>query len=396
MSSPAIMINDPPAPAVGEADRLKILMVAARYYPFMGGIETHIHEVSRRMVALGHEVHLVTTDPKGTLPEQEDVDGVQVTRVPAWPRQRDYYFAPSIWKHFKRINADILHIQGYHTLVPPLAIAAALRLKLPFVISFHSGGHSLDWRNKIRGMQQRALAPLFRRADHWIGVSEFEADHFSKVMNIPRENFTVVPNGAQLPVPSGTAGQTTDPEAPLILSIGRLERYKGHHRAITAFPHVLKRYPRARLRVLGEGPYKEELIKLVQKMGLSEQVEVGGIPSGNRQDMADLLVSASLVVLLSDYEAHPVAVTEALSLKRPILGTNTSGCGELAAKGLIASVELGASDEDTADAMIETMTNWRPSVAINLPNWDDCTEQLMTIYRHVVESKALSADPQEH
>ncbi|MFN8528578.1 MAG: hypothetical protein U0670_08200 [Anaerolineae bacterium] len=40
--------------------------------------------------------------------------------------------------------------------------------------------------------------------------------------------------------------------------------------------------------------------------------------------MSRLLARASLVVLFSEYEAHPVAVMEALSLRRPVLVADTS------------------------------------------------------------------------
>jgi len=44
----------------------------------------------------------------------------------------------------------------------------------------------------------------------------------------------------------------------LIVSGGRLERYKGHHRAIAALPELIRRVPDARLYVVGTGPYEGE------------------------------------------------------------------------------------------------------------------------------------------
>lgn len=40
---------------------MRILMVAARYAPYVGGVETHVHEVSTRLVVLGHQVTVLTT-----------------------------------------------------------------------------------------------------------------------------------------------------------------------------------------------------------------------------------------------------------------------------------------------------------------------------------------------
>jgi len=61
---------------------MRVLMVAARCYPFMGGIETHIQEVGPRLVARGHAVDVLTTDPSGKLPVEEEVRGMHVQRVP--------------------------------------------------------------------------------------------------------------------------------------------------------------------------------------------------------------------------------------------------------------------------------------------------------------------------
>ena len=111
-------------------------MVAARYLPFIGGIETHIHEVSIRMVQRGHYVQILTTDPKGTLTKTEVSAGVHIKRVKAWPTNRDYYIAPGIYKEIAQTHCNIIHFQGYNTFVPLVGIPAALRRNIPFVLTF--------------------------------------------------------------------------------------------------------------------------------------------------------------------------------------------------------------------------------------------------------------------
>lgn len=59
---------------------MRILMVAARCYPFMGGIETHIQEVGPRLAERGYSVDVLTTDPSGEWPVEEDVHGMQLRR----------------------------------------------------------------------------------------------------------------------------------------------------------------------------------------------------------------------------------------------------------------------------------------------------------------------------
>jgi hypothetical protein len=60
---------------------LQILMVTQRFFPEMGGIETHVYETSRRLVNQGCRVRVLTTDRSGQLSAQEAVGGVRVTRV---------------------------------------------------------------------------------------------------------------------------------------------------------------------------------------------------------------------------------------------------------------------------------------------------------------------------
>ena len=61
------------------------------------------------------------------------------------------------------------------------------------------------------------------------------------------------------------------PEPGLVVSVGRIERYKGHHKAIEALPHLLKTRPDARVEILGAGPYEPELRALADELGVARQ-----------------------------------------------------------------------------------------------------------------------------
>jgi glycosyltransferase involved in cell wall biosynthesis len=362
-------------------DTLRITMVSARYYPYLGGIETHIHEVGKRMVARGHQVTVLTTDPSGDLPKYAVDNGIDIVRVKAYPKTRDYYLSPNLYKKIIQAECDIIHFQGYQNFVPPIGMLAAIRKEFPFVLTFHSGGHSSRLRNAIRGTQLLILKPLLTCADQLIGVSRYEAESVSQHTGLDRERFVTVPNGASLPPPSDPP-PAVNPH--LILSVGRLEQYKGHHRAIGALPALLRRMPDARLQIVGTGPYETELRALVDRLKLDHAVSFVSIPAAERQRLTDLLCSAGLVVLFSDYEAHPVAIIEALSVKRPVLVTDTSGLRELAQKGLCRSIPLSATADMIGDAIAEELAKKHQPPSVTLPNWDDCTEQLLQTYNAVL------------
>jgi glycosyltransferase involved in cell wall biosynthesis len=353
-------------------------MVCARYLPDLGGIETHVNEVARRLAILdGIDVTVLTTDRTRKRARAEVLQGVNVLRVPAWPRERDYYFAPQISSVVgQRDRWDVVHCQGIHTPVPLLAMRAARRANIPYVVTFHTGGHSLKYRNAFRSIQWRLAGPLLRNAESLIGVSRFEAKKISEQARLGSKSLLVIRNGGTLPPPpEGTAVV-----AGRIVTIGRLEKYKGHHRVIKALPYVIRDIPEAHVIVLGSGSYESELRALASRLDVSDRVAIRQVPPADRTAMAGALAEASVVAALSDYEAHPVAVMEALSVGRPVVGYDTSGIGDLVTEGWVRGIRPGASAATVARIIVQAMSS-RPLVdPAQLPTWDDCAEQLVRVY----------------
>ncbi len=297
---------------------LRVLFVAARYLPYVGGLETHVYEVGRRLARANIDITILTTDVSGRLPRIEESDGVHIRRVRAWPANKDYYFAPEIYRSITGDRWDLIHCQGYHNMVPPMAMMAALRANIPFVLSFHSGGDSTSLRKALRWLQWMMVRPLLLGAQKLIAVSEFEAGFFQERLHLPSERFVIIPNGAaHLPEVSESAVAATNEasDKPLIISIGRLERYKGHQRVIAALPKVLEHFPDARVRIVGTGPYESTLQKMTKQLGVADRVEIRAVPPGDNSGMAALIARANLVTLLSEHEAQGLAVMEALTLK---------------------------------------------------------------------------------
>ncbi|MCE7987607.1 MAG: glycosyltransferase family 1 protein [Caldilinea sp. CFX5] len=361
---------------------LRILMVTPRYLPIMGGVENHVYQVARRLAHADADVTVLTTDLSRQLPAIEATAGVKIQRVPAYPSQRDYYYAPDLWKFIQPGQWDIIHIQSYHTLVAPMAMYAAWRAQIPYVVTFHGGGHSSNLRNQIRGLHQALLRPLLGRAAKLIATARFEIDYYGKRLHLPAERFTLIPNGCDI------AHQVQPAMIPvnddLIMSVGRLERYKGHQRLLTALPYILQQRPTVHLRIAGHGPYEAKLQQLAEQLGVAHRVEIRGIPVADRNTMATELAQARLVTLLSDYETHPMAALEALALKRPVLVTKTSGLQELAEQGLARAVALDSTPQEVAAAVLDQMENPLIPGKLELPTWDDCARELLLLYRACV------------
>ena len=361
---------------------LRVAMVSARSLPLMGGIETHIGEVSTRLALRGVSVTILTTDLSGKLAAYQEQDGVVTRRFPAWPRSRDYYFSPKLVKALDPAQFDLVHVQGVNTALPPLALAAARRAGIPSVITFHTGGSSNAMRNAARAFQWRLERSELTRASKLIAVCEFEVEMFARSLRVPPDRIALVRNGAG-GLPSSTQ-VTPFRGQPLILSIGRFERYKGHHRVVAAMKDVLRHAPQARLVLVGQGPYQGELEKLVAKFGVASVVSIASFGPTERGDLAALVRSANVVALMSEYEAHPVAVMEALSEGIDVVVAATSGLVELGRAGLVRTVELEANPSDLATELLEAASEHRWAAGPpTLPTWDDCVQSLLSIYAEV-------------
>lgn len=363
---------------------LRVLIVTPRYLPEIGGVENHVHAVATRMAASGEaSVTVLTTDLEGGLASRDHDGEAEVLRVRAYPRSRDWRFAPGIGPVIRGGGWDVVHLQSYHTFVAPQAMAAAARAGVPYVVTFHGGGHS-DWlRHRVRGLQRALLRPLLARAAALIATARFEIDEYATALRIPTARFVLIPNGFDLP-PAPAAGTERSPGGrPLIASLGRLERYKGHQRVIAALPAVLEAEPAARLWVAGSGPYESALRKQVSELGLDDAVEISSVPLGERAEMARRLSEVDVAVALSEFETHPMAALEVLSLHRPLLVATGSGLGELADRGYARAIDPQAPPPAIAAAILRELRDPLVPARAEFPTWDDCAAALLALYRRV-------------
>jgi glycogen synthase len=374
---------------------LRVLMVTPRFPPDVGGVEGHVYEVARRLILRGVEVTVLTTDRSRRLPHEDALEGIRIRRIEAWPRRRDYYLAPSIPREIGRSGCDVLHLHSHLTFVGPLAMAAAVRRHLPFVVTFHGIGHSTRLRGPLRPMQLIMLRPLLARAARLIALNDSERDRFGQLLRLPIQRFAVIPNGGDrlLAAEESIENETQrGGDSPVIASIGRLEHFKGHHRLVAALPLVLKRYPGTQLRIVGMGPEEGALRQLAARLGVTEHVEITAIPITDRTEMATLLRRADIVALLSNHEAQPLAMLEAAALGRQLLVTEAPGLRQLVEGGVAAGVPLNASTNEVAEALMFQLT--QPSIpsTATIPTWDACVDRLLDVYASVPKNGGPDRD----
>jgi glycosyltransferase involved in cell wall biosynthesis len=166
--------------------------------------------------------------------------------------------------------------------------------------------------------------------------------------------------------------------------VGRLERYKGHHRVLQALPHILEHRPEARLRIIGSGPYEETLHELARTLGVTNQVEIVAVPPEERARMATELARTSVVVSLSEFETQPLAALEALSSGCRLVVADTPGLRSLALDRLARAVRLDDPPAETAAAIVEELGQPPVSDPPRLPTWDDCAGSLLELYDSIL------------
>lgn len=107
----------------------------------------------------------------------------------------------------------------------------------------------------------------------------------------------------------------------VFVNLARLSPEKNQAKLIKAFRKLIDVYPDSRLLILGDGPLKNDLSKLILDYDLSKNVFLLGI----RFNPFPILKRADCFVLSSDHEGQPMTLFEAMILKKPIISTDIIG-----------------------------------------------------------------------
>jgi glycosyltransferase involved in cell wall biosynthesis len=364
-----------------------ILVVTPRSPRHIGGVERHVRETTSRLAAAGIPIRVLCAETGIAAIQDDEVEGVRIRSVPGYPTGTDWMLAPGLWSQMAASPADVIHVQSYHTFVAPLAMARARSLNVPFLLTFHGGGSSHGWRNRVRGAQRRAQRGLYASASKLVAVAEFEVELYSQELRLDPARFSIIPNGTDIAVGAADADQPSPPidrDAPVtIASIGRLEAYKGHHRAIAAMAGILRRRPNARLMIVGQGRYEAELRAIAAASGHGDRIAFTSVAAGDGGGMAQLLRKVDLVLLMSEFETHPLVALEAAALRRRLVVADVSGLAELAAKGFGQPVALELPPDLVATVVDRELSRPGPAAAPEPYTWDDCTAALLQLYGEI-------------
>lgn len=160
------------------------------------------------------------------------------------------------------------------------------------------GGRLWKQIGRIRTLQLvRAVRPLERL------VVLTEADR-QQWMKAGCTNVVCIPNPCSL---DGEKTPISTKKEKRVLAVGRLHREKGFDLLLQAWGRIEKAIPDYRLWIIGEGPQRDDLGHLIERMGLHHVVL-----SGTTTEIAKEYAKASCFVLSSRYEGFSLALSEAM------------------------------------------------------------------------------------
>lgn len=297
---------------------MKILQVCPKYYPSIGGVEEHVKNISERL-AKEHEVTVFTCDPSGNLPKEEKINGVLIRRFKSFSPSNAYHMSFDMLKELRKSKFDIVHGHSYHAF-PLYFCQYAGRKQLVVTSHYHGHGHT-----PIRDFLMKLYKPFGQKvlvhSDKIIAVSQYEKELLLNDFTIDENKISVIPNGVDLSEFDNLG--TLPRETKTILYVGRLEEYKGVQYIIQALSLLDKDFC---LEIVGKGPYTSKLVKLVDKLGLSNRVKF--YQDLTREELLKMYAKAGVFVLLSQHEAFAITIAEALALKTPCIVANTSALTE--------------------------------------------------------------------
>jgi len=135
--------------------------------------------------------------------------------------------------------------------------------------------------------------------------------------------------------------------------VANFHAYKGHLDVLEAVTHVVRRHPRFKLILFGDGAEKATIEHYVQEHRLESNV----VLAGARLDAANLLSAFDFTVLASTTESFPNALMESMARGVPVIATRVGGVPELVRDGVDGIVVEPGNPAQLTVAMLELLDN---------------------------------------
>ncbi|GAB5534312.1 MAG: hypothetical protein Rubg2KO_05610 [Rubricoccaceae bacterium] len=187
-----------------------------------------------------------------------------------------------------------------------------------------------DWV-RDRSHRFRSVRRTAQNATVALATTEESAE---RMRQLGAPNVRVAPASVALPPHEiarlGALPHQPDVDTFRLSAAGRLLHWKGYDLSIRAFAHAIESdetglFDGASFSILGEGPEHDELVKLVQQLGVADRVHLlGHVP---RTECLEILGDSDVFVHPSFHDSGGYATLEAMAARRPVVALNLGGPG---------------------------------------------------------------------
>jgi len=287
--------------------------------PHAGGAEIHLFELFSRLVARGHQVHLVCAGWPGAPPTAVR-DGITIER---------HGGRHSFALRGRRAVRRALRSGSYDVLVEdvnklPLYCAAGVDVPSCVLVPHLFGTtayHEASWPMATAVVLAERLMPIAYRRSWFHVISESTRDDLV-ARGIPSDRITVIHPGID-PVAFAPDPALDRSDPPSFLYVGRLKRYKGVDLAIRALELVHRDRPEVRLDIAGSGDDRPRLEALVATLGLGKSVRFHGFVDDAVK--LRLLRTTWANLFPSPKEGWGITVMEAAASGTPSIASDSPG-----------------------------------------------------------------------
>jgi len=309
-------------------ERMNIL-IATEYFPsseecdVKGGVEARAFYIAKNL-AENHNVYVITSWEEG-LPQKDEICGINVIRC---GKQRKYSqcgsfterlsFMKEAVKIGKKLDVDI--VDGYNFITYPVAYKISEKLGIPRIATYHDVWLGGEWIKNIGffGIFGEILERyvLSKKWDKFIAVSGYTKEKLISA-GIDGNNIEIVYNGVNL---EEYQKIKVPKEKNTLCYVGRLVKYKKVDDLIKLVNIIKTDFPDVKLKIIGTGPEKESLEKMVKNLHLEDNVEFLGFVE-KHEDVLKHIKSSTIFSLPSTVEGFGMVTIESVASETPYVNS---------------------------------------------------------------------------
>ncbi|KAG9202384.1 Phosphatidylinositol N-acetylglucosaminyltransferase gpi3 subunit [Epicoccum nigrum] len=336
-----------------------IAMVSDNFYPQPGGVESHMYQLSTKLIDRGHKVIVITHAYAGRTGVRYLTNGLKVYYVPFFIIYRETAF-PTVFSFFPvfrniviRERIEIVHGHASLSSLCHEAILHARTMGLRTVFTDHS---LFGFADAGTILTNKLLKFTLSDVDHVIGVSHTCKENTVLRASLDPSMVSVIPNAVvadnfrPLSQDSHDSKHRTapGPRQPLgpndvitIVVISRLYYNKGTDLLVASIPRIIAANPNVRFIIAGNGPKAIDLEQMIERNVLQEKVLMMG--PVRHEEVRDVMVKGHIYLHPSLMEAFGTVIVEAASCGLYVVCTRVGGIPEVLPTHM---TEFAAPEED--------------------------------------------------